>query len=103
MATSQRWQPGGGILVAKRTDDNSTGPICILIRGQRRVAILSRIAQIEFEHSVDFTSFIGGKPWFGAKKRFHPLDFDSFYPNGIIHNDLRYSWHVSYGKSGSID
>ena len=35
-----------------------------------------------------------------SEKRFHPSDFNSFCHNGIINNDLRCFWPVSYGKSG---
>jgi len=35
-----------------------------------------------------------------SENRFHPSDFNGFCHNGIINNDLRFFWPVSYGKSG---
>ena len=61
---------------------------------------LTRIAQIIFEPSIDFTSFPPETHGVGSKKRFCPPDFNEFHPNDLIHNGLRYFCPVSYGKSG---
>ena len=45
--------------------------------------------------------FFGRNPAFGAKKRFHPPDFNVFHPNPLVQNALHHFWPVSYGKSGS--
>ena len=64
-----------------------------------REGMLTRIAQIESEESVDFTSFSAEHDGLGSKKRFHPPDFNGFHANPLVHNDLRHFWPVSYGKS----